>query len=87
MSMNLNLYDNESGCNCTLYQTPTEDTYYILEGGTREAIFQRYMDWWKAWRLDGRKRLNKMDQMDYDEHKAKIERFLAGHPNARFGAI
>ena len=87
MSMNIQLFDAVSGCDCNLYQTPTEDTYYILEGGTREAIFKRYMDWWKTWRLDGRKRLNKMDQMDYDDHKAKIERFLAAHPNARFGAI
>ena len=87
MSMNLNLYDQVSGCDCTLYQTPTADTYRILEGGTNEKIFQLYMAWWKEWRLDGRKRLNKMDQMDYDDHKAKIERFLTGHPNARFGAI
>ena len=38
MSMNLSLYDPVSGCDYNLYQTPTEDTYYILEGGTREAI-------------------------------------------------
>ena len=87
MSMNLNLFDPISGCDCTLYQTPTDDTYRILEGGSNEKIFQLYMAWWKEWRLDGRKRLNKMDQMDYDDHKSKIERFLTGHPNARFGAI
>ena len=87
MSMNLNLYDSVSGCDCHLYQTPTTDTYRILEGGTREKIFQLYMAWWKEWRLDGRKRLNKMDQMDYDDHKSKIERFLAAHPNARWGSI
>lgn len=87
MSMNLNLYDPASGCDCALYQTPTADTYRILEGGTNEKIFQLYMTWWKEWRLDGRKRLDKMDQMDYSDHKSKIERFLKFHPNAQWRAL
>lgn len=86
MSRNLSLYDEESGCSCRLYQTSTEDTFRILDGQTKEKILDLYMDWWKAWRLDGRKRLGKYDKMEYDEHRAKIERFLKFHPNAKWGA-
>lgn len=86
MSRNLSLYDEESGCSCGLYQTSTDDTFYILEGQAKDKILDRYMDWWKAWRLDGRKRLDKYDKIEFDEHKAKIERFLKFHPNAKWGA-
>lgn len=87
MSMNIQLFDAVSGCDCPLYQTPTVDTYFILDGFGNDGKLERYLQWWKENRLDGRKRLNKMDQADYDDHKAKIERFLAGHPNAKWSAI
>ena len=40
MSMNLTLDDDVSGCRFDLCQTPTNDTFRILEGKTREDIFK-----------------------------------------------
>jgi hypothetical protein len=87
MSLNLTLNDNVSGCNCHLYQTPTNDTMSILQGGTREQIFSRYIAWLKVWRKDGRKNLPKADREEIKEHEEKIRKFLVGHPNANWSYI
>ena len=87
MSMNLNLHDSVSGCDCHLYQTPTADTYRILEGKDKEEVFKNYIAWLKDYRKDGRKRLSKADLDDIRDHEERVRRFLNGHPNCRFGAI
>ena len=85
MSMNLTLTDDVAGCRFELYQTPTNATYSILEGKTRQDILDRYMEWWKKGRLNKQGKLDKWDKEEYLEHKAKIEKFLAGHVNAKWG--
>ena len=87
MSMNLNLWCNTSGCDCHLYQTPTADTYRILEGGNKEEVFKNYIAWLKEYRKDGRKRLSKDDLDDIRDHEERVRRFLDGHPSCQFGAI
>ena len=87
MSMNLNLYDPVSGCDCRLYQTPTADTYRILEGGNKEEVFKNYIAWLKEYRKDGRKRLPKADFDDIRDHEEQVRRFLDWHPSAQFGYI
>jgi hypothetical protein len=82
MSMNLHLYDPVSGCNCHLYQTPTEDTDRILEAGTNEGVLQGYLQWMKQeWKGD------KHMREEIKAHEIKIRKFLSGHPNAKFGRI
>lgn len=85
MSMNLTLRDDVAGCRFDLCQTPSNDTWYILEGKTRQEILDRYMEWWKKGHLDKNGKLDKWDKEEYRTHKMKIEKFLAGHPNAKWG--
>jgi hypothetical protein len=85
--MNVNLYDPVSGCDCRLYQTPTADTYRILEGGNKEEVFKNYIAWLKEYRKDGRKRLRKDDLDDIRDHEEMVRRFLDRYPNAEWGAI
>jgi hypothetical protein len=87
MSMNIQLFDAVSGCDCRLYQTPTADTYLILEGSNKEEIFKNYIAWLKEYRKDGRKRLSKDDLDDIRDHEERVRRFLDGHPSCQFGAI
>jgi hypothetical protein len=87
MSMNLNLYDQVSGCDCHLYQTPTADTYRILEGKDKEEVFKNYIAWLMEYRKDGRKLLRKADLDDIKEHEERVRRFLDGHPSCQFGAL
>jgi hypothetical protein len=87
MSLNLTLNDDVSACECRLYQTPTNDTMRILEGKTKDKIFELYIEWLKVWRKDGRKTLSKADKEEILEHQEKIRKFLAGHPNATWSYI
>ena len=87
MSMNLTLDDDVSGCRFDLCQTPTNDTFRILEGKTREDIFKLYIDWLKEYRKDGRKELDQFDVEAISEHEEKLRKFLAGHPNATWSFI
>jgi hypothetical protein len=85
--MNIQLFDQVSGCDCNLYQTPTTDTYRILESKDKEEVFKNYIAWLKEYRKDGRKRLPKSDIDDIRDHEERIRRFLDGHPSCQFGAI
>lgn len=77
MSLNLTLNDDASGCSFDLYQTPTNDTKRILEGKTRERIFELYIEWLKGWH----------DEIVVREHQEKIHKYLAGHPSATWSYI
>ena len=82
MSRNLYLYDPVSECECKLYQTPTEDTFRILEAGTKEGILQAYIQWMKTeWKGD------KSMREVIKEQEVKIRKFLSGHPNSKFGSV
>lgn len=87
MSMNLTLDDDVSGCKFDLCQTPTDDTFRILEGKTKDRIFELYIEWLKSSRKDKRGKLSKFDKEIIREHEEKIRKFLAGHPNATWSYI
>jgi hypothetical protein len=87
MSRNLNLYDSRSGFDCKLYQTPTSDTYRILEGKNRHEIFKRYIEWLKEFRRDGRRRLTQQDLAEIEDHSERVSMFLQWYPDAKWGAI
>jgi hypothetical protein len=85
--MNLTLDDDVSGCKFDLCQTPTDDTFRILEGKTKDRIFELYIEWLKSCRKDKRGKLSKFDKEIIREHEEKIRKFLAGHPNATWSYI
>jgi hypothetical protein len=84
MSMNLHLYDPVAGCNCHLYQTPTEETHRILSAGGKDAIFKAYILWAKGLWKDAKYRNWKEE---VKEHEQRVRRFLNGHPNAQWGRV
>jgi hypothetical protein len=87
MSMNLTLRDDVAGCEFNLWQTPTTETYRILEFGTHDEKIKNYMAWLTSGFKNGKKKLDKYDKEMLQEHELKLRKFINGHPNCKWGYI